>query len=407
MSWCSIAVLLVGHVPGFAQPPAPLRESVRIVLLQEDAQPLGRAVKVHLFTRTGEAPETVGGRLTDGTGTLTLGAVPPGRYDVWLEPGNPETAAALFRGHDVTAGEGPQTLSLKLPAAGRVTGRLLLADGRTPATGQIVAVQSGTVPADGADSAGFARGALTCYAEMAVGADGSFVLSGLTPGLHALDIRRVGEARPWCTVEEVKVQPGETTPLGEVILAGAPWQHLFDGKTLTGWREGDFYGKQPLRIEGDWIEMPMGDDMTGVTWAGEIPRLDYEVSLQAKRVSGSDFFCGLTFPVGETYCSLILGGWGGSVVGLSSLDYADASQNETTRWIQFASERWYRVRVRVTESRIRAWLDGERIVDADITKRKVSTRIEVEPSKPFGISTWRTTGAARDLRLRTLGLGEK
>jgi hypothetical protein len=124
-------------------------------------------------------------------------------------------------------------------------------------------------------------------------------------------------------------------------------------------------------------------------------------------VSGSDFFCGLTFPVGETYCSLILGGWGGSVVGLSSLDYADASQNETTRWIQFASERWYRVRVRVTESRIRAWLDGERIVDADITKRKVSTRIEVEPSKPFGISTWRTTGAARDLRLRTLGLGEK
>ncbi|MBM3500160.1 MAG: DUF1080 domain-containing protein [Armatimonadetes bacterium] len=242
---------------------------------------------------------------------------------------------------------------------------------------------------------------------MTAGDDGSFALSTLAPGPHALDIRRPGETRPWCSVDGAEVRAGETTALGDVLLPPTDWRHCFDGRTLDGWREGDFYGKRPLRVEGDWIEMPAGDDMTGVTWAGDMPRAEYEVSLQAMRVGGGDFFCGLTFPVGESYCSLILGGWGGSVVGLSSLDYADASENETTQWIQFRTGQWYRVRVRVTEGRIRAWLDGKKLVDAATANRKVSTRIEMEPSKPFGIATWRTTGAARDIRVRELGAGEK
>jgi hypothetical protein len=146
----------------------------------------------------------------------------------------------------------------------------------------------------------------------------------------------------------------------------------------------------------------MGNDMTGITWTREVPRTDYEVTLQARRVDGSDFFCGLTFPVQEDYCSLILGGWGGSVVGLSSLDGYDASENETTQWIQFDNQRWYRVRVRVTRARIEAWLDQKQIIDVKLEGRRISTRIEVDPSNPFGISTWRTTGAVRDLRLRRL-----
>ncbi len=394
---------------GLAQGTEPTRESVRFVLLRPDGQPLGRAAKVHLFGRTAELEATAGGLTTDGTGAVSLKAVPQGRYDLWVEPeaADRETAAALFRGLEVTEGAGPQAVELKLPPAGSVTGRLLLADGKTPAKAHAVAVQSGTVPQEGGGPAGYARGALTCYAEATAGDDGSFALPGLTPGVVDLDLRRPGEARPWCSVDGAEVKAGETTSLGDITLPGESWQHLFDGKTLDGWREGDFYGKKPLRLEGDWVEMPMGDDMTGITWTGDIPRMDFEVSLQAMRVSGGDFFCGLTFPVGESYCSLVLGGWGGSLCGLSSLDYADASENETTRWVQFVTGQWYRVRVRVTEGRIRAWLDGERIVDATTTNRKVSTRIEMEPSKPFGIATWRTTGAARDIRVRGLGAGEK
>ena len=37
--------------------------------------------------------------------------------------------------------------------------------------------------------------------------------------------------------------------------------------------------------------------MTGVTWTNEIPRMNFEVELEAMRVDGSDFFCALTFPV--------------------------------------------------------------------------------------------------------------
>ena len=60
------------------------------------------------------------------------------------------------------------------------------------------------------------------------------------------------------------------------------------------------------------------------------PKVDYEVNLDAKRVAGNDFFCGITFPVGKRFCSLIVGGWGGATVGLSSIDGKDAAENETT-----------------------------------------------------------------------------
>ena len=49
----------------------------------------------------------------------------------------------------------------------------------------------------------------------------------------------------------------------------------------------------------------------------EIPKINYEVALDAMRVSGSDFFCGLTVPVNDSFCSLIVGGWGGGLGGVS------------------------------------------------------------------------------------------
>ena len=52
--------------------------------------------------------------------------------------------------------------------------------------------------------------------------------------------------------------------------------------------------------------------------------MDYEVTLEGKRVAGDDFFCTTTFPVGESFCSFVVGGWHGTVVGLSSIDGMDA-----------------------------------------------------------------------------------
>lgn len=182
------------------------------------------------------------------------------------------------------------------------------------------------------------------------------------------------------------------------------WRHLFDGQTLKGWKKTNFGGEGEVTVKNGILELEMGANLTGITWnGGEIPRMNYEISLEARRTLGGDFFCGLTFPVGKDPCSLIIGGWGGGVCGLSSLDKLDASENETTTYRTFKSNRWYRVRLRVLENRIQAWLDDEKIVDVDTSDKAISIRPEVELSQPLGLATWQTTAELRDIKVRKVG----
>jgi hypothetical protein len=182
---------------------------------------------------------------------------------------------------------------------------------------------------------------------------------------------------------------------------------LFDGKSLDGWKKTEFGGEGGVEVRDGAILLETGNPMTGITWTGRHPNMDYEISLQAKRVNGSDFFCGLTFPVGDSPCSFIVGGWGGGVVGLSSLDGSDASENETTRYQEFESDRWYTVRVRVTKHKIEAWLDDKQMVDVETKDRRIGIRPEVELSRPLGISCYMTTAALRDIKVRKLDAASK
>ena len=178
---------------------------------------------------------------------------------------------------------------------------------------------------------------------------------------------------------------------------------LFDGKTLGKWKVTNFGGEGDVKIEDGNIVMEYGSPLTGVHWTGDdYPKMNYEITLEAKRVDGSDFFCGLTFRVGDDPCSLILGGWGGTVCGLSSLDGMDAANNETAMNVDFKTDKWYKVRVRVTKTNISAWLDKEHIVDAGIEGRKIGVRPEVESSEPLGICAFETISAIRNIRVRPL-----
>jgi len=189
---------------------------------------------------------------------------------------------------------------------------------------------------------------------------------------------------------------------GENETAAAPKDTslLFDGQTLNGWEITNFGPQGPVYVSGGNIMLGMGDGCTGVTWKGYFPIMNYEVSLEAKRVSGVDFFCGMTFPVDDSFCSLIVGGWAGNTVGISSIDRKDASENESTLLRPFQTDRWYSIRTRVTPGKIEAWIDDEQVVNLQTNNKKLSVRPEVELSKPFGIASWRTTAAIRNIRLR-------
>ncbi len=178
------------------------------------------------------------------------------------------------------------------------------------------------------------------------------------------------------------------------------WQSLFDGLALGQWKPTQFGGEGAVNVEDGRIVLAMGGDLTGVTWTGAVPTVNYEIELQAMRLAGGDFFCGLTFPVQASHCSFIVGGWSGTVVGLSSLNGLDASENSTTVRRRFENDRWYTIRVRVTESRIQAWIDDESVVDVDTTGKRISVRAEVLDSRPLGVASWRTKAALRNIRLR-------
>ena len=182
---------------------------------------------------------------------------------------------------------------------------------------------------------------------------------------------------------------------------GEGWQPMFDGRTLSGWRVTQFSHAGKVQCESGAIALNAGNPFTGINWTNDFPKMDYEVALDAMRVSGFDFFCGLTVPVGDTFCSLIVGGWGGGVVGISSLDGSDASENETGTMAEFEQARWYRIRLRVTGAKIEAWIDAKKIVDAITTDRKISLRPgDIELSKPFGIASWNTGAALREIKWR-------
>lgn len=193
---------------------------------------------------------------------------------------------------------------------------------------------------------------------------------------------------------------GENSSQPETTRAG--WESMFNGKTLEGWEITPFGGEGPVTVKDGAIQLSYGVMLTGITWKGDFPKVDYEIELEASRVQGSDFFLGLTFPVKESFCSLILGGWGGAVVGLSSIDGFDASENETTLIRGFKRGQWYKVLLRVTGTIIQVSIDGEQIITVDTTGKEISTRPEVLLSRPVGIASFQTWSAIRNIWYREL-----
>lgn len=196
-----------------------------------------------------------------------------------------------------------------------------------------------------------------------------------------------------CPVQEAA--PAEQEQVGA-------WRPLFDGETLNGWKPTKFGGEGKVEVRDGMIVMEIGADMTGITLDGEPLKANYELELQGQRLAGHDFFCTTTFPVGEEFCSLVVGGWGGTVVGLSNVDFYDASDNLTTAFKDFKNDTWYAIRIRVSDHKITAWIDDEKMVEQPREGHRFDVRMEVDLSRPLGVSTWQSSGAVRNIRIRRL-----
>ena len=184
--------------------------------------------------------------------------------------------------------------------------------------------------------------------------------------------------------------------------SGQGWISMFDGKSLKGWKEATFPGRGKVEVRDGMIVLGSGAS-TGIAWTGAFPKSGYEVRFEASRLEGKDFFAGIVFPVKDTHCSWISGGWDGTVVGLSNLEGNDASENDTSSLHEFEHGRWYKFRLLVSETRVQAWIDGAPVVDIDYTKRKLELRFDDSDLLiPIGFSSYRTVGGLRNVQYREL-----
>lgn len=182
------------------------------------------------------------------------------------------------------------------------------------------------------------------------------------------------------------------------------WISLFDGKTLTNWKGTKHFGTADIVVKDGVIVLQQGLMATSMKYTGkeELPRENYQIEYEARRTKGNDFFAALTFPVGKNFCTFINGGWGGSVVGLSSIDGMDASENNSSTFMEFKDKTWYKFRVAVTENSIRIWSNDQEVVSYSIGDSELSVRLEVEGCKPLGFSAWECQGEIKSIRYRKL-----
>ena len=111
---------------------------------------------------------------------------------------------------------------------------------------------------------------------------------------------------------------------------------------------------------------------------------------------------GVTFPVGslKTCATLVLGGWGGSVTGISCIDGMDASENSTGTYQRYEDKKWYKIKLRVTPANISTWVNDKQVIDADIEGRKINVRPgPIESYLPLSLTTFATTAEIKDVVL--------
>lgn len=184
---------------------------------------------------------------------------------------------------------------------------------------------------------------------------------------------------------------------------------LLGAAMVPHWQALVIEGAGKPQIGPGEIVLPEGAPMTAVRFGGweamGLPVVDYAIEYEAMRLAGQDFFGAVTFPIRslKTCATLVNGGWGGGLVGISNIDEQSANENATRSEHRFVNGQWYRFRLEVRSEEIKGWLDGRLIINASIKARTISLRAgDIEQCAPFGLATYGTTGKMRGLVVEAL-----
>lgn len=241
-------------------------------------------------------------------------------------------------------------------------------------------------------------GVLNCLADTVL-----LVPRLLSTGLLSLAIGSCA-VWPWCTTSAQEVDPKSKAGVEGSASKGDEGKPvmLFDGKNFDQWSVVEkffFKNHGKVRVEQGVLILESGSPGTGIALKRQPPRNHYELSFQAKRIEGKDFFCGLTFPIDDSYCTFVIGGWGGQAVGLSNIDSFSAVENDTTDYLDVKDDQWYKIRLRVDGVSIKTWIDDKMFADVKIDDHDFDIWWEQEPLRPLGIASWDTTAGFKDIRL--------
>ena len=178
---------------------------------------------------------------------------------------------------------------------------------------------------------------------------------------------------------------------------------LFNGTDLSGWKNAfPSDGGSVKALSNGIVECGIGNPLSGLVYTNAPPTMNYELALEGMRVEGSDFFIALTIPVVTNYCTVVIGGWGGSLCGISSVDYLDASENQWSESKELLNDRWYRLRVRVTPGVLQVFLN-DTLYTARVEygeSSRLSLRFgDIDKTKPLGLATYCTRALWRNLTL--------
>jgi hypothetical protein len=182
---------------------------------------------------------------------------------------------------------------------------------------------------------------------------------------------------------------------------------LLDAPHAAFWRPSGMEHQGEALLKNGEITTGIGAPMTGITFTAweslGIPRDHYLIEYETLRAEGGDFFGSITFPVRDSGLTFIMGGWGGGLTGVSSIDGLDASENMTRGHFDFQNQRWYRVRVELRDETLTITIDERLFVKVSLKGRQTSLRYgEISKCLPLGFASYLTTAHIRRLIVREL-----